>query len=308
MRRDRLVEAALLLFCGALAGCEGGVPGELGALQSRLPANAVSAVQHEAVDAAMGGDVVPDRVVDGLSAWFYESRRSQLQKEGKISRDPRYVEPVARVFEHIRQAALRSGYGETAEALDWELLVVEDETAYAGVFPGGKVLVYTGIFAIATNEAGLAAVLGHEAVHALARHADQRVTRDLIAGLPIAAIATGTAVDPDTFDPKVTIPVMAALGMGVFFGVDQPFARELESEADHQGLLLAAEAGYDPEEALAFWINLDQHREAAYNGTHPASGQRIEDLKDGMEQFGVAYERAEVKRIAAPLPEPVVTG
>jgi predicted Zn-dependent protease len=254
------------------------------------------------------GNVVPDPVVDALSIWAYDGRKRQLQKEGKVSDDPQYVEPVTRVFEHIKQAAAQSTYGETAEAFEWEVLVVEDELAYVSVLPGGKVFVHTGIFDLAKNEAGLAAVLGHEAIHALDRHAAQRFTRDLVASLPIGAILTGTAADPDTFDPKLTVPVMAALGMGVYAGVHQPFSRELESEADYGGLLLAASAGYEPEEALVFWIQLVERHEAEYYDTHPASEQRIKDLQDSMDKFQAAYNEAKSKRRPAPLPEFPMTG
>lgn len=287
----------LLLSAIALSGCDGRMPGNLAAL---------SEVAGDG--GGLPDDVVPDRVVDALSVWFFEAQKRQLEEEGKISQDPRYVEPVERVFAHVKQAAAQSAYGATAEALDWELLVVDDQKAYAGAFPGGKIVVHTGIFALATNEASLAAVLAHEMSHILARHPDQRIGRDLIAGLPIAAIAAGTAADPEDFDPKVMVPVMAALGMGVFKGVHQPFSRELESEADHQGMMLAASAGYDPEAALNFWINLTERSDAEYHSAHPADDRRIQDLQDRWDAFRVAYERAESKRPATPLLASLVTG
>lgn len=289
--RYRLPLLALLLSSIALAGCDS-LPSEIpGPLAG--PSGGGSSV--------LPGDVVPDRVVDALSVWFFDAEKRRLEEEGKISRDPRYVEPATRVFEHVRQAAAQSEYAAMAEAAEWELIVVEDEKVHAGCFPGGKFIVYTGIFDLAENEAALAAVLGHEAIHALARHADQRITRDLIAGLPISAIAVGTAVNPEELDPEVTIPVMAALGMGIFKGIHEPFSRELESEADRQGMLLAASAGYDPEPGLNFWINLAERTDAEYTAAHPASDRRIEDLRDHLDTFRVAYDRAGSKRPAAPL-------
>lgn len=289
--RHQLPALALSLSLIALPGCDS-VPPEIPAPLSR-PSDGGSSV--------LPGDIVPDRVVDAVSVWFFDAEKRRLEEEGKISRDPRYVEPATRVFEHVRQAAAQSEYAAVAEAVEWELIVVEDEKVHAGCFPGGKVVVYTGLFDLAENEAALAAVLGHEAIHALARHADQRITRDLIAGLPVAAIAAGTAAAPEDLDPEVTIPVMAALGMGIFKGIHEPFSRELESEADQQGMLLAASAGYDPEAGLNFWINLAERADAEYYAAHPASDRRIEDLQGRWEMFRVAYDQAGSKRPAAPL-------
>jgi predicted Zn-dependent protease len=298
MIRYRLPALALFLSSFALPGCDSLTP-EIPALLSR-PSDGASSV--------LPGDIVPDRVVDAVSVWFFDAQKRRLEEEGKISRDPRYVEPATRVFEHVRQAAAQSEYAAMAEAVEWELIVVEDEKVHAGCFPGGKVVVYTGIFDVAENEAALAAVLGHEAIHALARHADQRITRDLIAGLPIGAIAAGTATDPEDFDPKVTIPVMAALGMGIFKGIHEPFSRELESEADQQGMLLAASAGYDPEAGLIFWINLAERTDAEYSAAHPASDRRIQDLRDRWDVFRVAYDQAGSKRASRPLLAALATG
>ncbi len=294
----RLPIFALLLSGLTLSGCDGRMPGSLAPL-SNLSAGASS---------VLPGDIVPDPVVDALSVWLFDAQKRQLAEKGRISRDPRYVEPVARVFEQVRQAATKSPYGARAEALRWELLVVDDPRACATAVPGGKILVCKGIFDLATNEAGLAAVLGHEMIHVLARHMDRRITRDLIAGLPIGAIAAGAAANPEAFDPKVVLPVMAALGLGLFQGVDQPFSRELESEADAQGMLLAASAGYGPDAALNFWIKLDEHPDADYYGAHPGSERRIADLQARMAAFRVAYDRADIKHSAEPLLASLVAG
>lgn len=288
----------LLLSCLTLASCNGQMPSSLASLPNL----------SDGGSGVLSGDIVPDPVVDAVSVWFFGAKKDQLMKEGKISRDPGYVETVRRVFEHVKQAAAKSKYGDRSKALDWELLVVDDQGDCVTVVPGGKIVVCTGIFKLATNEAGLAAVLGHEMTHVLARHMNQRITRDLIAGLPIGAILAGTAANPEDFDPKVTIPVMAALGLGVFEGVDQPFSRELESEADDQGMLLAASAGYDPEEALIFWINLDGHRDAELYGAHPGSDRRIADLQDRMDAFRDAYDQADSKRPVVPLLATLVGG
>ena len=102
---------------------------------------------------------------------------------------------------------------------------------------------YTGIFPVADNESGLAAIMGHEVVHALARHGSERMSQGVLAqiGLVGASIAMGT----QGFSPVTSQAAMTALGVGTQVGVLLPFSRAHESEADYIGLLLAADAGYD---------------------------------------------------------------
>jgi predicted Zn-dependent protease len=244
---------------------------------------------------------LPDKVIDTLAKSFYSDWViSNAEKENKLVKDPGLIEPVERVFKNIQQAALRSQYAETAKGFEWDFRVIKDDNMRnAFALPGGKVLVYTGIFASAKNEAGLAAILGHEAIHALARHVAHRITRDIVAGLPIAGLAAGTKLDPKKFRPEVITPIMGALGIGVLVGIDRPFAREMESEADYQGMLLVAEAGYDPKDALRFWSSRDMNtdpEQLQYLSAHPSSAQRLKDLNDRMEEFQRAYAQAPVKQ------------
>ena len=96
----------------------------------------------------------------------------------KQSQDPREIEPVKRVAARIIEAAKRSKYAEMAQQFQWEVTVFKDDkTANAFALPGGKMAVYTGIFPMAKTEAGLAAVMGHEVVHALARHGGERMSQ-----------------------------------------------------------------------------------------------------------------------------------
>lgn len=94
----------------------------------------------------------------------------------QISKDPQEVEPVQQVAERIIEIAKQSKYAEKAETFKWEIAVINDErTRNAFALPGGKIAVYTGIFPFAKNTAGLAAILGHEVVHALAEHGTERM-------------------------------------------------------------------------------------------------------------------------------------
>jgi predicted Zn-dependent protease len=170
----------------------------------------------------------------------------------RISQNPQEIEPVQRVAARIIEAAKQSGYADTAKQFDWEISVIkDDQTKNAFALPGGKIAVYTGIFPIAKNEAGLAAILGHEVTHALARHGAERMSQGLVAEIVLTgasmALATGGT------EPATRQAIMQALGLGAQVGVILPYSREHESEADYIGVLLAAQAGYDPREAIRVW-------------------------------------------------------
>ncbi len=204
-----------------------------------------------------------------------------------ISNNPEEVQPVRRVAERIIAAAQRSKYAERAKSFQWEVTVIKDDkTKNAWALPGGKIAFYTGIFPEAKNENGLAAIMGHEVVHALARHGAERVSQHSIAnvGMQIASVALD-------LKPVTQTLAMQALGIGVLL----PFGRSHESEADYIGLLLAAEAGYDPREAVHLWERMAESSKDSppeFLSTHPAHKTRIENLRQWMPEAMERYERA----------------
>ena len=203
-----------------------------------------------------------------------------------ISKDPKEIDPVKRVAERIIAAAKESKYAERAKQFYWEVNVIKDDkTKNAWALPGGKIAVYTGIFPEARNESGLAAIMGHEVVHALARHGAERMSTTTVAnvGLQVASVALGMG----TLSSQLA---SQALGIGVIL----PFSRSHESEADYIGLLLAAQAGYDPREAVRLWERMAQASKGAppeFLSTHPANETRIHDLQEWMPEALAIYNR-----------------
>jgi metalloendopeptidase OMA1, mitochondrial len=244
--------------------------------------------------------VLPDPAIDTLAkSIYYYWIIAKAEQENKIVNDPRLTDPVKRVWDNIKEAAIRSKYGKTAKEFEWDLRIIRDDTMEnAFMWPGGKTAIYTGILPIAKNEAGLAFVLAHEATHALARHAARRLDRDVVASLPIVSLAGGTMLDPKTLKPEVIAPIMAALGMGVLVGIDRPLAQEQELEADREGLLLAAAAGYDPAEGMLFWSRLPKSGGAKpkYLSAHPSDATRLKALNDRLDEFVKVYNQAKVKQ------------
>lgn len=238
-----------------------------------------------------------------MGAQAYNQVKSDPQM--RPSQDPREVEPVKRVAARIVEAAKRSKYAEMAKQFQWEVTVIKDDkTANAFALPGGKMAVYTGIFPMARTEAGLAAVMGHEVVHALARHGAERMSQGQVTNTLLQV--AGAAIGMSGGNPMLGQATMAALGAGAQVGVLLPFSRKHESEADYVGILLAAEAGYDPREAVALWERMGQATGGAgpseFLSTHPSHDTRIEQLREWMpEAMAVYQKRAQMP--ATPLPE-----
>ncbi|MRR51206.1 MAG: M48 family peptidase [Rhodocyclaceae bacterium] len=201
----------------------------------------------------------------------FSSYQSVLKQE-KLSRDPHLNQMVQRVGSRIAAATGRGDY-------KWEFKLIEnDKMVNAFCLPGGKVAVYTGILPITRDETGLAAVIGHEVAHAIARHGGERLSLELLA----EGVALATALS--TKDEAKAQRNATLIGVGGAFGVLLPFSRKHESEADRMGLIFMAKAGYDPRAAADLWRRM----EAASKGkahlpeffsTHPADATRIRQIE-----------------------------
>lgn len=190
----------------------------------------------------------------------------------------RPLDIVTRVGQRIARAADKPSY-------DWQFTVIDDpKTVNAFALPGGKVAVYTGLFPVAQDEAGLAAVMGHEVAHALARHGAERMSQGLV--MELGAVGLSAAMGGS--NPALGNAVMAAYGLGAQVGVALPFNRSQESEADRIGMILMAKAGYDPEAALRLWERMEAGEGAGrppeYLSTHPSAATRQEQIRGWMEE------------------------
>lgn len=218
----------------------------------------------------------------------------KLKQEVPASKDQQTAAMVQRVGERISSVA-------SLPNAQWEFVLFESGQANAFCLPGGKVGIYTGILPITKTEAGLATVMGHEVAHATARHGAERISSALLlqTGGQIAASALGGE------DGKNSETVAAAYGIGSQVLVALPHSRTQESEADHIGLLYMARAGYDPEEAVAFWERFAEFNEKSGGGglwflrTHPLDAKRIANLKTLMPQAKAEYQAALAARKAS---------
>jgi predicted Zn-dependent protease len=174
----------------------------------------------------------------------------------------------------------------------WEFRVIQDDKqANAFALPGGKVAVYTGMLSVTRDEPGLAAVLGHEIAHVLARHGGERLSQQM--GVQtVTQLLAGMA----SSNPATVQLVAAALGAGAQVGVLLPWGRAQESEADHVGLILMAKAGYDPRAARDLWTRMAEaakgQRPPEFLSTHPAEATRIQQIEGWLPEALTHYRPA----------------
>jgi predicted Zn-dependent protease len=142
--------------------------------------------------------------------------------------------------------------------------------------PGGKIVVYTGILPAALNEAGLAAVMGHEVSHALLNHGQQRMSASMLQQLG----AGGVNILMGSRSEESQALAMTLYGAGSELFGTLPFSRKHETEADRLGLSLMAVAGYNPGEAVSFWERMGGGGGVMeFLSTHPSHASRIQDLR-----------------------------
>ncbi|MGV2988622.1 M48 family metallopeptidase [Vibrio sp. E150_011] len=196
----------------------------------------------------------------------------QMKQEQKISTNKAinaYVQCVAKtITDHVPPQA---------EFSEWEVVVFDSEQVNAFALPGGKIGVYTGLLNVAVTPDQLATVIGHEVAHVLADHSNERLSQSQIAntGMQITNVALGGS--------QYQSVTMAALGVGVQYGVILPYGRTQESEADIVGLELMAKSGFDPQQSVDLWKNMAKasggNQPPELLSTHPSHDTRINDLK-----------------------------
>ncbi|TDB02057.1 M48 family metallopeptidase [Halomonas marinisediminis] len=225
--------------------------------------------------------LVSDAQLDQMGAQAFEQYQQERPMVGGATQ--RYVQCVA-------DALVRALPPEQRQSQNWQIRVFKAEDANAFALPGGYMGVHTGLLEVARNQDQLAAVIGHEITHVLARHANERVSTQTATQLGLSVLSSAAGLEGAGGEQ-----IMGALGMGAQYGILMPFSRSHESEADELGLYLMAEAGFDPRASLALWNNMSAQGGAqppAWLSSHPSHGQRSQALQARMGDALSRYERA----------------
>ncbi len=224
--------------------------------------------------------LLPESQMAQMGAQAFQEMKATQPTE----RDPRYNEYVACIARPLIQVS-ESGI----PADKWEIVVFREPSANAFALPGGKIGVHTGLLNVAKTEAQLAAVIGHEIGHVLARHGNERVSQGVVA--QGGQVALGVMLK----DQAQRGTLLALLGVGVQVGVLLPYGRTQESEADHIGVRMMARAGFDPAESIELWKNMSTAGGAQppqFLSTHPSHKTRIGDLQALQPEMTVLFEKA----------------
>ncbi len=205
-----------------------------------------------------------------------------------LSGNSTLVEMVKRVGQRIAAVSARGDF-------QWEFNLIADAQQNAFCLPGGKVAIYEGILPVCRDEAGLAVVMSHEIAHALARHGGERMSHNM------AVDGAKVLVDKlaGKYVPAKKDLLLQAYGVGSKYAVLLPYSRRQESEADHIGLKLMAQAGYDPADAPGFWTRFGEMKgggqSAEFLSTHPSDQRRAADLMAMMDEAETIYRGAKQK-------------
>jgi predicted Zn-dependent protease len=174
---------------------------------------------------------------------------------------------------------------------DWDYVLVDnDKVKNAWCMPGGKIAIYTGILKITKNKDGLAAVMGHEVAHAVAKHSIERQSQALTInlGTQVADVFLGGAIN------RTRQTVGRNSGLDIFqLGILNPFGRKQETEADYLGMIFSSLAGYDIRESINIWERMSADNKGKkvpqWMSTHPSNQNRIKKLQDWVNEVIIKY-------------------
>ena len=235
--------------------------------------------------------LIPEATLNRQAVQIYEN----VKRKTKLSNDKKQLDEIKDIGSRIEESV--SLYFESKNMKDptynfqWEYILIDnDKIKNAWCMPGGKIAVYTGILNITKNKHGLAAVMGHEIAHAVAKHSVERASQnvafnvvtqvtDILSGGKLSQVNRTTG--------------MNTVGLLGRMGILNPFNRRQESEADYLGLIFSSLAGYDIRESVKVWERMKD----AYKGqeppewmsTHPSSVRRIESLKNWIPEIIMEY-------------------
>tara|TARA_B100000965_G_scaffold382873_1_gene381575 strand:+ start:51 stop:878 length:828 start_codon:yes stop_codon:yes gene_type:complete len=235
--------------------------------------------------------LIPETKLNAQAAQIYE----KIKEKEKLSDDNKQLGEIKEIGKRIEYSI--SEYFETSKiedptsAFDWEYILIDNKKVKnAWCMPGGKIAVYTGILEVTKNTNGLAAVMGHEIAHAVAKHSVERASRNVATNvvLQVTDILSGGKLS--TVNRTTG---MNTVGLLTQMGILNPFNRKQESEADYLGLIFSSLSGYDIREAPKLWERMKESQKGKeppeFMSTHPSSDNRIKKLNEWMDEVIIKY-------------------
>ena len=235
--------------------------------------------------------LVPEAKLNAQAAAVFE----KIKEKEKLSPDIKTLNEIKEIGkkmeDSISEYFAQSNLPDPTQNFDWEYILIDNKKVKnAWCMPGGKIAVYTGMLNITKNTNGLAAVMGHEIAHAVAKHSVERASRTVLLNTSTSLI--------DIFTGGKLSQVNRATGMNTVgllsqIGILNPFNRKQESEADYLGLIFSSLSGYDIRETVKIWERMKEANKGKeppeFMSTHPSSTNRIKKINEWMNQVILEY-------------------
>ena len=235
--------------------------------------------------------LIPESKLNAKAAQIYE----KIKEKEKLSDDINQLDEIKEIGNRIEYSI--SEYFESSNikdptiGFDWEYILIDNKKVKnAWCMPGGKIAVYTGILEVTKNNNGLAAVMGHEIAHAVAKHSVERASRNVATNvvLQVTDILSGGKLS--TVNRTTG---MNTVGLLTQMGILNPFNRKQESEADYLGIIFSSLSGYDIRETPKLWKRMKESNKGKeppeFMSTHPSSDNRIKKLNEWMNEVTLKY-------------------
>ena len=240
--------------------------------------------------------IVSEAKLNAQAAKIYE----KIKEKEKMSDDIRTLNEIKEIGKKMEDSISeyfnRAGLEDPTINFDWEYILIDKKKVRnAWCMPGGKIAVYTGILEATQNTDGLAAVMGHEIAHAVAKHSVERASRATL-------VNTGTQL-LDIFSGGKLSEVNRTTGINTVglitqLGLLNPFNRKQESEADYLGMIFSSLSGYDIRETVKIWERMKKLNKGKeppeFMSTHPSSSNRIKDLSKKINEVIINYPPIEI--------------
>ena len=235
--------------------------------------------------------LIPEAKLNAQAEQLYE----KVKEKEKLSKDIDTLNKIknigAKIENSITEYFARNNQADPTANFRWEYILIENKKVKnAWCMPGGKIAVYTGMLDITKNDNGLAAVMGHEIAHAVAKHSVERASRGTLlnVGTRILDIATKGAVSNVNRTTG-----MDTVGLLSQIGIMNPFNRKQESEADYLGLIFSSLSGYDIRETVKIWERMREANKGKeppeFMSTHPSSTNRINNITSWINEVTLKY-------------------
>ncbi len=235
--------------------------------------------------------IIPEAKLNAQASQIYEKIK---EKEKLVTKgnDLKMIKDIGKKMEDsIGEYFYQSNLKDPTVNFQWEYILIDNKKIKnAWCMPGGKIAVYTGILDVTKNKNGLAAIMGHEIAHAVAKHSVERASRGVILNttLQITDILTGGKVSQVNRTTG-----MDTVGLLAQLGIMNPFSRKQESEADYLGLIFSSLSGYDIRETTKIWDRMKEANKGKappeFMSTHPSAANRIKKINEWINDVTINY-------------------